>query len=162
VPTLLLQDALRAADAMHFDDDLAGIKKRYPSATFAKQSDLKSKGEIVFIHLNGEAPYKIDKTWETIADNKVIKVAYPEFVVKPKQIAYATVSVSGASAKTEMMEDVNAIALQSLKDRMGRVKAKMVARAIAKFVAAKAAEVVASKAGGGALGSLLGAAASVA
>ena len=162
VPTLLVQDYARAAEALRFDEDLAALKKKFPNLSYPKPADTKDKGEIVLLHLNGEAPYKIEKTWETVADSKAIKVAYPEYAMKTKSIAYATLSVSGTESKTETFEDVAAIAVQSLADRMGRVKAQMIARAIAKFIAAKAAEVATEQAGGGGLGKLMGAAVSVA
>jgi hypothetical protein len=38
------------------------------------------------------------------------------------------------------MEDVNAIAVQNLKDHMGRIRAKMIARAIAKAIGTGAAQ----------------------
>ena len=162
-PTLLVQDLLRAAEALRFDDDVQALKKKFPNVSYTKPTETKDKGEVVFIHMNGEAPFKMEKTWETQADSKVIKVAYPEFASKRKNIAYATVSIGGTEARTEMFEDINAIAIQSLTDRMGRVKAKMIARAIAKFVAAKVAEVAAEKASGNkGLGKLFGAAASIA
>lgn len=161
-PTLLVQDYYRAAEALHFQEDLDMLKKKFPNVSYAKPADTKDKGEIVLVHMNGEAPYKIEKTWEAIADGKAIKVAYPEYAMKNKSIAYATISVAGTEAKTEMFEDVASIAVQSLKDRMGRIKGKMIARAITKFIAAKAAEKATEAAGGGGLGRLVGAAVSVA
>jgi len=163
MPSIVLADLLRTSDQLHFDEDFQMVKKKFPQAQFVKQTQAATMGEIVLIHLNGEAPYKVDKTWEITHANKIIKVAYPEFVVKPKSITTAQVSVGPTTTKTETMEDVTAIALQSLKDRMGRVKAKMVARAIAKYLAAVAAQVATEKASGsGLLGSLARTAASVA
>jgi hypothetical protein len=162
-PNLLVQDYYRVATALSFNEDIAMLKKKFPNVPVKTAAETKDKGEVVLIHMNGEAPYKIEKTWEAVADNKVIKVAYPQYALKPKQIAYATVSVSGSEARSETFEDVAAIAVQSLADRMGRVKGKMVGRAIAKFIAAKAAEVATAKASGsGGLGALIGAGASIA
>ncbi len=161
VPHLLVADLLRAAQALGFSEDIQATKAKYP--TVAVPEDVKGKGEVVLVHLNGEAPYKYERHWEAIADNKIIKVAYPEFRVKPKGTAYATLRVGDTVVRTELFEDVNAIAIGSLMDRMGRVKAKMIARAIAKFLAAKATEVGVAKASGNSgLGALFGAAASVA
>ena len=69
----------------------------------------------------------------------------------------------GQTGRTELMENVNAIAVQNLQDHMSRIKGKMIARAITKFIAAKATEVAGTQATGNqSLGRLMGAATSVA
>ena len=160
VPMQLISDLLRSATALGFSDDVAAFKKKFPTVVYPTAADTKGKGEVVLVHMNGEAPFKFEKHWEAIADNKVIKVAYPEYRVKPKSVAYAILKIGTTEVKTELFEDINAIAIASLKDRMGRVKGKMIARAIVKFAMAKGAEVAGNQASGG-LGSLLGAATSI-
>jgi len=163
VPTVLVQDALRLAERLGFDDEYRAIKRNYPQVAYTKQVDAAQQGSLVFMHMNGEAPYKIEKSWEAIADGKAIRVAYPEFQAKPKRIHHAVITVNNQSGKTELMENVNAIAVQNLKDHMGRIKGKMIARAITKFLAAKATEVASTQASGNqTFGALMGAAASVA
>ncbi len=156
-PTVLIQDALRTAERLGFDDEYKEIKKKYPTVVYPKQTEIAANGTLVFLHLNGEAPYKAERFWQATADNKIVKVAYPEFVSKPKPIAYAIISVAGQTARTEPMENIDSIAIQNLKDHMGRVKGKMIARAITKFVAAQVADKGTSAAtGNSTLGMLAG------
>lgn len=163
VPSVLVQDALRVAERLGFDDEYKAIKRSYPQVSYPRQAEVAAQGSLVFLHLNGEAPYKVEKSWNAIADGKAIRVAYPEFMSKPKRVAYAVITVAGQTGRTELMENVNAIAIQNLKDHMSRIKGKMIARAIAKFVAAKATEVASTQASGNqTFGALMGAAASVA
>jgi uncharacterized protein len=155
IPQLLISDLMRTSHALGFHDELKPLQKKYPTVVYPSIADTKDRGEVVFILMNGEAPAKSEKTWETTADGKIIKVAYPVFQTKPKSIAYAIVKIGTSEVKTEVFEDVNAIAIQSLADRIGRVKGKMIGRAIAKFVAAKATQVAVDQAGGG-FGGLIG------
>lgn len=139
VPRLVLSDMLRVAEKLGFSDDAARIKKSYPNTQYDKEA--RGKGSVVFLHFNGESPYKVDKSWEAITpDAKVVRVAYPEYHSKTKRIVGAELKVGGVTVRTELFEDINAIAVSNLEDHMGRIKAKMIARALAKYAAAKIAE----------------------
>jgi hypothetical protein len=70
----------------------------------------------------------------------LMRIAYPEFVPKKARVTSARISVGGASADTELAENVTAIAIQNLNDHMGRIKAKAIARAVTKFVAQEVAK----------------------
>lgn len=138
-PRLVASDMLRVAERLGFKEDAERIKKAYSGIAYDR--DARSKGSVVFLHFNGESPYKIDKSWEAITpDGKVVKVAYPEYRTKSKRVVAADLKVGGVTVRTELFEDVNEIAVRNLDDHMGRIKAKMIARALAKYAAAKIAE----------------------
>jgi hypothetical protein len=70
-----------------------------------------------------------------------VKLAVPEFQSGPPVIGSIEVSVDGGKwVKAERVEDVDAIARQSLADKKGRVLVKAVARAVAKQLAARQAQ----------------------
>ena len=152
VPRLLVTDALRALTALgpDFADELAQLKARYPSIPPPSTKPKPGMGRLVFLHLNGEAPFKVDQFWTARVPDGVVRVAYPRFVARPHAIAYATVKAreSGSAAQTELMENITAIAIENLHDHMGRIQGKAIARAVAKHVAGTALEVAGSRKGG--------------
>lgn len=138
-PTLLVQDALRCLMALgaDFEPELTALKARYPGVQVPSLDETKGLGEVVLLHMSGEAPYKIDRFWTAQAGSDVLRIAYPEFVAKPHQVVGARISVAGQSARTELAQNITAIAIQNLNDQIGRIKAKTIARQVAKYIAAK-------------------------
>ncbi|MEK7389195.1 MAG: hypothetical protein AAB036_05825 [Elusimicrobiota bacterium] len=124
-------------------------------------------GELVFIHYNGTAPRKVSKSFSiawreaAIAVNssgddeadaskaknalragllgKSITVAFPDYEQYPFQIAASEVETNGASAKTELAQDMTAIAKKDLSERIALIRTRAIARAAIKFILAKAA-----------------------
>ncbi|MEE8410244.1 MAG: hypothetical protein V3T05_11605, partial [Myxococcota bacterium] len=165
LPRLVIADAKRVLEALgaDFAPELSQLESKYPSVTFQKASEVASQGEVVFIHLAGESPYKKDEFW-SIYDNDPIyidvhskkghgrlvvrgrrkllfRVAFPEYVAKRPRIVRSQISIAGGgTANSEMMENITAIAIQNLNDHMGRIKAKAITRAITKYIAAKVAQ----------------------
>lgn len=154
-----LQAALRAYEWYARDYGVPA-----PKFDLASGGDL---GEIVFIHYNGTAPRKISKTlqvaWgrgvaainaETGEDEELararnalrggilgrqITISYPEYVQDPFSVRGSVVKAAGAGAPSLLMEDVSAIAMKDLKDRVALVQSRAIARAAVKYILAKAA-----------------------
>lgn len=141
-PDLVVADALRVLEALgpDFKAEYDQVRARFPNVQYVKPADAKNMGEIVFVHMNGEAPYKMDRYWEAQAGDDQIRIAYPEFVAKPKRIVSARIRAGDQMAMTELAQNVTAIAIQNLNDHMGRIQAKAIARAVAKYIAAKATQ----------------------
>ncbi len=127
----------------------------------------KGRGEIVFIHYNGIAPRKVSKTFQVAwgeglaamhatkeGESQQVKnaltagvlgnavtVAYPEYVQDPFTISSSEVSVGedAPGVATALMEDISAIAMKDLTDRVALIKTRAIARATVKFILAKAA-----------------------
>ena len=158
LPQLVVASALRVLSALgpDFADEFAQLRTRYPQVPYAPTAAT-PQGQVIFIHLNGEAPIKEDRFWNAVVGTSVLRVAYPVFLARQPAIVYATVtprSAPTAVVHTEMMENINAIAVQNLADHMGRIQAKSIARAIAKFAAGTALEVVGERERGGVGGAL--------
>jgi hypothetical protein len=151
-PRLLMADALRVLNGLgaDFNEEFDALRKANPNARFVMQSEKRKLGELVFIHLNGEAPFKRDMFWTAQADGDIIRVAYPQFIRKPRTIVSARVHLEGTkvSTKTELVEDITAIAVENLNDHMARIKAKAIARSIAKYIASKGIQAAGKKVGG--------------
>jgi hypothetical protein len=137
-----------------------------------------NQGELVFLHFAGTAPRKVSKTlqvgWgrgllalnaETGDDEEMARarnairggitgrqftISYPEYTQDPFMIRGSLVKAGGASAESLLMQDLSAIAMKDLKDRVALVQTRAIARAAAKHVLAKAAtDKVTSKYGKG-------------
>ena len=132
-------------------------------------------GELVFIHFNGVAPLKVSRTlqvaWnqalamaraspDTEANGarftnalaagvmgRAITVAYPEYQAQPFTVRRSRVAADsgGAPAETALMEDIQAIATKTLRDRIGWITARAIARAAVKYAIAEAASKAAAK-----------------
>lgn len=61
IPTQLFQDCERTARYLGFNDLLEEIKKDFPGQFPSFTDDNTGNGEVVLIHMNGLAPYKIEK-----------------------------------------------------------------------------------------------------
>jgi hypothetical protein len=164
LPRFVVQDALRVLEALgsEFEPEYNELRSRFPSVAFKTQAEAQGLGQVLLIHSAGEAPYKKDKFWNVYDRDAVViearrehgrtnvtvhgrgkllmRIAYPEFVPKKARVTSARISVGGASADTELAENVTAIAIQNLNDHMGRIKAKAIARAVTKFVAQEVAK----------------------
>ena len=153
LPNIVVGDALDVLSRLgkDFAPEYETLWQKYGSVAQRHQTREPEMAEVVLLHLCGEAPYKVDKFWQAVTDREVVRIAYPAFVPKPPRIVAARLRLpSGATATSEVVENITAIAVQNLADHMGRIKAKAVARAVAKFVAGKAAQVAGKKKGGNA------------
>lgn len=142
VPLPLIQDALRVLDGLgaDFQEEFTELQASYPRVQFTPQAEAATQGHVVLVYLSGEAPYKIDQFWTAKANKQVLRIAFPKFVAKPHRMQRARLTAGGASAETVLAENITAIAIQNLDDRMGRIKAKAIARAVAKFIGGAAAQ----------------------
>ncbi|MEM6732226.1 MAG: hypothetical protein AAF658_11765, partial [Myxococcota bacterium] len=151
VPRFVVQDALHTLEALggSFREELDSLRARFPDVEYVSPANAKEMGEVVLVHLNGEAPYKIDQFWDASANGDPLRIAYPQFVAKNHVIVGARMRASdGTQGRTEVGEPWTAIAIQNLDDHMGRIKAKAIARAIAKYLVSKGAQAAGKEAGG--------------
>ncbi len=140
LPALVLEDAALVLQSLgpDFASEWETFKAKY-GAVSVNPVDVKNKGEFLFIHQNGEAPQKRDRFWTTFVGNgDIIRIAYPEFVRRPRRIHHAVVSVAGQKTIPQLMENIEAVGIQNLQDHMARIKAKAVARQVAKYMAGAA------------------------
>ena len=125
-------------------------------------------GEIVFLHYDGPAPMKVSRTFQVAWNEAVaavsasdvseedsarfrnavtagvignaITVSYPEYVQDPYMIQGSRIKAGEAEAESYMVEDVSAIARQTLDEKNAAIRLRAIARAAIKFVLAKEAE----------------------
>lgn len=78
----------------------------------------------------------------SIATSESFRVAFPEYREVPHTIAYAEVKADawGEPVRAELVEDIGAIAVRDLEDRIARIRAKAIARAAIKYALNKGVE----------------------
>jgi hypothetical protein len=145
-PPILIENLLTSADGMDFYEETAQIKKQYPNVTFMPAETKRTMAEVFIVHYNGLVPEKMEEYFlVTMPNGYVMKIAYPKFVKRGYGISHGEVTLrnlkTGRSytASTLLMEDIAAIAVLNLENRINRVKAKAIARATMKYLASVAA-----------------------
>lgn len=135
-PKALFQDLLRVAgpaDRMSEARRLTGGGK---NLKYLKHNQARQLGKIVFIHMNGKGPKKIENKYTVRTQTGPISIAFPKYVTTPPACHESKVILSNDknsfSKQAVLFEDINKIALKSLADRKARVTAKAIARAVAK------------------------------
>ncbi len=143
-PSFLAEDLLRTATLAGMAQDAADA--RAAGALGDTAAMLKTHGELIVVHGNGEAPSKRELFFDgRMPDGYVMRIAIPQFVYTAPRTAYADVSVDGVSARTELAEPVAPIVLKNFELRLPGIKARALARAITKYATTQ----VAKAAGGG-------------
>ncbi len=145
VPPPLPGDLLRLTESLHLDEEHNVYRNTFPDVSWMPQDQRTGEGEIIFISLDGHAPVKTDYFMDVpIPDSKggiyPLRIALPKFVMQPDELGYVEVTLfdsGGKVASQEMFlaEDIAAIAVKNLEDRIGRITAKAIARATAKYLA---------------------------
>ena len=174
VPNFIKEDLARAAILSGAREVLDERRSELGARAGQTAEVMKSKGEIVLFHLNGEGPSKTDffltcvingpanwfcdaepggefmkKTTITIAKNAdVIKVAFPQLVTHTPATARLSISVAGVRADSEVAYPLNAIARKALADKTSVIFKDTMIRVVTKYLATKAAGGAGEKAGG--------------
>jgi len=167
VPNELVNDALRTADKLGFDDEIKDIKNKYKNAELTNRPA--GYGELVVVDYNGFSPEKIDSFFEfsfgwgwayvgsvdakgddeeqvrqagaiarSIASDEQVRMAFPKYSPIDYRIACLEASVAGiAEVKGEVAEDIGKIAQKSLDDRIARIRIRAIIRSVIKFALAR-------------------------
>ncbi|MBN2693049.1 hypothetical protein JXR93_00175 [bacterium] len=144
-PAFVKESVMRYADEYANDADLKVLKKELATVNPVKLKDYQKQGQFVFVHYNGYAPKKVERTFKIQRGSQKdltqdIYMAYPEYVKRTKRIAYAQISINGQTYKTDIVQPIEKIAFIDLKEKLKRIWTKMVVRRVAKFIASELAK----------------------
>lgn len=140
IPLILKEDIKRIAKATGRSAELENEFRKPGQTESIDYKNARRMGKVVLIHLNGKSPVKKSRMITAPSTRGPVSIAFPQYEVEPpscrgsKLIARSASSVF--STPTELVEDINGIAVKNLEDRKGRVILKAVARAVAKQAAA--------------------------
>lgn len=101
-------------------------------------------GYVTFVNedLNLTFPFFLDQSKNVrVSDFKMIRVAFPKYADRPSVYRDLTVQLGGKNYSTEVVEDLNAIARQTLKDRF----ATEIASALSRLVVKQTTEIILRK-----------------
>ena len=152
-PSFLLDDLVRTATLMSFDDEAASYRAKGGRAFDPAGNP---PGSVIVLAYSGRGPVKQEvRPKVSIPDEKGVihtfQVALPKFVARHQPGRRYSVDVrqgeGGApvSATTEVAEDVTAIAARTLEDRLSLIYLKSGGRALLKFLASEKAKADISK-----------------
>jgi hypothetical protein len=141
MPETLKHDLIRLADRMGIADEAKRYREEFKIDQTLSEADLQERGEIIFIVDAGLAPLKREKaiTAPNPATGRIVRVAVPEYRARAHPFAYARLSADPESARTSLVENVEAIAMKTLDSEMPGIIARAIARAVAKDSLAGAA-----------------------
>jgi len=154
-PPYIGADLLRTSKSLGFDEDFEKYKEQFRDVEYKPAQDT---GELVLIFNNGMAAHKEEYNVAAVVpiDGYILRVAFPKYVMNQPEISHAVVEIGGKKEATHLAENISGIAVKNLEDRVGRIMAKTIARAVTKYLASKGAEELGRKAGGKLAGKLAG------
>lgn len=141
IPSIFMEDLIRVARAAGRTEEIRSFIDEYDSAGWTEYYDAGDQGRIVLIQFNGTAPVKRSAQIFIPTTDGPVALAFPVYdVLQPYCMESRVIAESDSeriSSDTELVEDINSIALKNLEDRRGRITLKMAARVALKQIAIK-------------------------
>jgi len=141
IPETLKHDLIRLADRMGITDEANRFREAFRIDQTLSEADLLERGEIIFVVHAGLAPLKRERaiTLPNPKTGRIIRVALPQYQPRAQPFGYARLSVDSGSARTSRVENIDAIAVETLQSEIPAITARAIARAVAKDTLAGAA-----------------------
>lgn len=145
-PASLKEDFLRMAQMTDREADAQELLPGELIAGTPPEEDSRHLGKIVFIQLSGRAPVKAEGRIHIPTRAGPITLAFPKllplsfgpkttrFVLRSDTNQTSNQTLIQKTIQTELVADINAIALKNLADHRARIITKTIARAVAKQV----------------------------
>jgi len=143
VPSNLEKDLLRLSDYEGTRDEHDKYRKQFSIKNWLPQKELSQLGEVIlFIH-NGLAPIKKEHTvGQAAPQGRLIRISLPYYKLRKNGFGTAHIKAvnSKQSTRSELVENINQIALKTLQANMPEITARTLGRVIAKQATARKAE----------------------
>lgn len=136
VPSFLKTDLIRMAGALGLNEELEIYRTKFRIKNEPGDSVLSKNGELVFILHNGLAPIKRERVTR-LPDpltGHPLTVALPEYERRKNLVKKARVRAVGKGVETEIVEDVNSLAVKTLDANLPAITAKTIARVASRMV----------------------------
>ncbi|MBN2282551.1 MAG: hypothetical protein JXO48_01535 [Deltaproteobacteria bacterium] len=155
VPPVVVSNLLSAAEGLHLQEEAKTIRSNYGEALSGQTGSKAGDADVYVLHYNGRGPEKTERRWMIpMPDGYIMPIAYPAFEMQFYSIRDSNVSLRDINGgrtyecATWRAEDIEKIAIENLENRLGRIKAKAIARATAKYLLVKEASKAAKKESG--------------
>ncbi len=141
VPSFLKIDLLRLTEKLGLDDELSKYRASFDLDHWPPLAVERDQGELIFILHNGLAPIKREESISSLDPNsgQLLKVSLPRYEKRVTAGDRARVIASGKSVDTEVMEDINHIAIETLEAHLPAITTRAIARAALKYAIAEKA-----------------------
>jgi len=141
VPGFLKYDLLRLAQRQGLSDEVQKYKTAFSISSWPSEASLRDTGELIFMLHNGLAPIKRENsvTVNNPANGRLVRIAVPRYQSRFTPITKARISVNRTEAVTEVVENIDGIAVKSLEARMPAITARLLARQVVKDQTARQA-----------------------
>jgi len=154
-PQALKFDLLRLAQHLGLTEELRRYRKEFGIEQLATHEQWREQGELVFLLHNGLAPAKREHSVAVIdpGSGHVVRISLPYYDSRPAAVSAARLTAADHQGRTEVFEDVQAIARRTLEARLPAITARSIARAVVKGAVSRVAREGArdQKSGGDAL-----------
>jgi len=142
IPTFLKRDLLRLLDKQGIKDEFEHYKATFKLNGWLSAKELSNYGELIFLLHNGLSPIKRESTITTASPSlkRLISIALPTYERRMAGSKSARISIAEQESKTQLVENIEAIAIKSLESQMPAITARALARAVLKYQMAKKVE----------------------
>lgn len=139
LPIFLQKDLLRLAEQQGLTDELEKFKNEFSVNSWQDLASLQQQGELIFIYHNGLAPIKREHSQlhPNPHSRRLIAISLPYYETRPTVVTMARIYLDDVHTDTVRVENINAIAVASLKSHMPAIIARSIARLILKQNLAK-------------------------
>ena len=142
MPASLKYALLRLTERQGLDDELRRYREEFSINEWPSVASRATQGELVLTIHNGLVALKGEVATQAIdiSSGRLIRVAVPVYRPRAPTITQAQLRIAEHTVPLELVEDVNALAMQSLESHMAAITARAVARAAVKYRTAKEAD----------------------
>jgi uncharacterized protein len=139
VPQQLKFDLIRLADKVGLTDEAARYRKEFNIESVMQIPS--ADGELIFILNSGLAPLKRSIETRAITDSgQLVTISMPVYEDRRTTVTLARISIQNETTSTDLVENVDTLAIDALQKQKPVILARAIARAVVKTKASKEAE----------------------
>ncbi len=142
IPTFLKHDLLRLTDRQGIKDEFENYEKTFKLNNWLSAKKLSNYGELIFLLHNGLSPIKRENIIATASPSlkRLVSIALPTYERRMAGGTLARISIAKQESTTQIVENIESIAIKTLESQMPAITARALARAVLKYQMARKIE----------------------
>ena len=133
VPDFLKQDLVRNARRLGLTDELKQYEHDFGQSAGAARKQDGHDGELIFFLHSGLAPVKHEVISSAITESgKMVSIAMPVYISRQPHVVAARLLIDDRQVTTQLGENINTLAIESLDKQTPAIMARAIARAVVK------------------------------
>lgn len=139
VPRQLQIDLLRNSERIGLDDENRRYQEQFGIDSWQDVDSLQQQGELIFFFHKGLAPVKVENsaTFPVAQHEQIVRVSLPEYLRRKPGFSSARLLIDGRMIETELVANIEELAVAELAENMPVIVARAIARAVVKFQTTK-------------------------